>query len=109
MNFLNFQKQLKQHLDSIFSFTLIAKNMPKKDVIRTVGSPTALALAGSFQTEEDMSDVDEGSILSEALEEEISKILHEEDSDDEKPIQVEKIDIQGKGSIINFQNFWVSK
>ena len=83
--------------------------MPKKDVLPTVGSPTALALAGSFQTEEDMSDVDEGSILSEALEEEISKILHEEDSDDEKPIQVEKIDIQGKGSIINFQNFWVSK
>merc|ERR1711917_90558 len=65
-----------------FSFTLIAKNMPKK------------ALAGSFQTEEDMSDVDEGSILSEALEEEISKILDEEDSDDEKPVQVEKIDIQ---------------
>ena len=63
------------------------------------------ALAGSFQTEEDMSDVDEGSILSEALEEEISKILHEEDSDDEKPIQVEKIDIQGEGSIVNFQNF----
>merc|ERR1711911_127071 len=78
----------------IFSVTLIAKNMPKKDVIPTLGSPTALALAGSFQAEEDMSDVDEGSILSEALEEEISKILHEEDSDDEKPIQVEKIDIQ---------------
>ena len=67
--------------------------MPNKDVLPTVGSPTALALAGSFQAE-DMSDVDEGSILSEALEEEISRILHEEDSDDEKPVQVERIDIQ---------------
>ena len=84
--------------------------MPKKDVIPTLGSPTALALAESFQAEEDLSDVDEGSILSEALEEEISKILHEEDSDDEKPIQVEKIDIQGKGSMVNFYFWgWVSK
>ena len=72
-----------------------------KNVLPTVGSPTALALAGSFQPEEDMSDVDEGSILSEALEEEISKILHEEDSDDEKPIQVETIHIQETGSTEN--------
>ena len=72
-----------------------------KNVLPTVGSPTALALAGSFQPEEDMSDVDEGSILSEALEEEISKILHEEDSDDEKPVQVETIHIQETGSTEN--------
>ena len=85
--------------------------MPMKNVLPTVGSPTALALAGSFQPEEDMSDVDEGSILSEALEEEISKILHEEDSDDEKPVQVETIHIQenridrklGKPCAIRFQ------
>ena len=75
-----------------------------KNVLPTVGSPTALALAGSFQPEEDTSDVDEGSILSEALEEEISKILHEEDSDDEKPVQVETIHIQETGSTKNSQN-----
>ena len=72
-----------------------------KNVLPTVASPTALALAGSFQPEEDMSDIDEGSILSEALEEEISKILHEEDSDDEKPIQVETIHIKETGSTEN--------
>ena len=80
--------------------------MPMKNVLPTVGSPTALALAGSFQPEEDMSDVDEGSILSEALEEEISKILHEEDSDDEKPVQVETIHIQETGSTENSKNLW---
>ena len=60
-------------------------------------SLTVQALAGSFQSEEDLFDVDdEGSILSEALEEEISKILREEDSDNEEPLKVERIDIQEK-------------
>ena len=60
-------------------------------------SLTVQALAGSFQSEEDLFDVDdEGSILSEALEEEISKILGEEDSDNEEPLKVERIDIQEK-------------
>ena len=59
------------------------------------GSLTAQALAGSFHSEDELFD-DEGSILSEALEEEISKILGEEDSDNEEPLTVERIDIQEK-------------
>ena len=59
------------------------------------GSLTAQALAGSFHSEDELFD-DEGSILSEALEEEISKILGEEDSDNEEPLTVERIDIQAR-------------
>ena len=66
--------------------------MSVKDV---QGSVTAQALAGSFHVEDELFD-DEGSILSEALEEEISKILGEEDSDNEEPLTVERIDIQEK-------------
>ena len=59
------------------------------------GSLTAQALAGSFHSEDELFD-DEGSILSEALEEEISKILGEEESDNEEPLTVERIDIQAR-------------